>query len=614
MFALAGRVVNTGLVEVPMGTTLREIVFDIGGGIVDGRAFKAVQTGGPAGGCIPAQFLDMPVDYESLMGVGSFMGSGGMIVMDETSCMVNVARYFMDFCREESCGKCVPCRVGTTQLWMLLDRISSGQATMDDLAQMERLAGMVQRTSLCGLGQGAPNPDLQHAALLPRRVPRPHRRPGLSRRRLRDRGSRRCPHDASTRCGSTAPTWPGTTASRSSRSPPRTASTSPRCAISTGCPTRGSCRLCVVEIAGSAKLAPACTTAVAEGMDVTTTSEQLTEYRRTITEMMFLERNHICAVCVANNHCELQDLAEDLQVDHFELPVINPSVGIDASHPLFAIDHNRCIMCVRCVRVCGEIEGAHTWGVMRLGHRRAGGDRHGHAVGRVDDLHQLRQVRPGLPHGRALREGPLHRRGEQGAAAVPAVPAGRSARTRASHDQAHGSPRSGSTAAPAATCRSWTWTSACSRSPSARTSSTARSSTSKEYPTDVDFCLVEGAVSSEEDLHKIQLVRERTRTLVSFGDCAVTANVPGMRNPIGVDAAAGACLRRERDAQPGHPARGGAGPAADGPAGPSRRQGRRLPARLSAVGRPHLPRARRPARGTRRRTPRAPGSAAEETP
>jgi bidirectional [NiFe] hydrogenase diaphorase subunit len=158
VFALAGRVVNTGLVEVPMGTTLREIVFEIGGGIVDGRAFKAVQTGGPAGGCIPEQFLDMPVDYESLMGVGSFMGSGGMIVMDDTSCMVNVARYFMDFCREESCGKCVPCRVGTTQLFMLLDLITRGRATMADLEAMERLAKIVQRTSLCGLGQGAPNP------------------------------------------------------------------------------------------------------------------------------------------------------------------------------------------------------------------------------------------------------------------------------------------------------------------------------------------------------------------------------------------------------------------------------------------------------------------------
>ncbi|HEX2755575.1 MAG TPA: NuoF family protein [Candidatus Limnocylindrales bacterium] len=158
VFAIAGRVVNTGIVEIPMGTTLREIVFDIGGGIVDGRAFKAVQTGGPAGGCIPAEFLDMPVDYESLMGVGSFMGSGGMIVMDETSCMVDVAKFFMDFMREESCGKCAPCRVGTTQLWMMLDAITRGEATMVDLTRMEKLAGMVQRTSLCGLGQGAPNP------------------------------------------------------------------------------------------------------------------------------------------------------------------------------------------------------------------------------------------------------------------------------------------------------------------------------------------------------------------------------------------------------------------------------------------------------------------------
>ena len=129
----------------------------------------------------------------------------------------------------------------------------------------------------------------------------------------------------------------------------------------------GSCRLCVVEITGSNKLTPACVTRIAEGMEVTTVSAQLTEYRRTITEMLFLERNHVCAVCVANNHCELQDLADDLHVDHFELPVINPTVAIDASHPFFAIDHNRCIMCIRCVRVCEEVEGARTWGVMGSG-------------------------------------------------------------------------------------------------------------------------------------------------------------------------------------------------------------------------------------------------------
>ncbi len=158
VFALAGRIVNTGLVEVPMGTTLREIIYDIGGGIIDDRPFKAVQTGGPSGGCIPAEHLDTSVTYESLIELGSFMGSGGMIVMDDTSCMVDVAKYFQDFCRDESCGKCTPCRVGTTQMWMLLDRITRGKADLIDLAQLERLAGIVQRTSLCGLGQGAPNP------------------------------------------------------------------------------------------------------------------------------------------------------------------------------------------------------------------------------------------------------------------------------------------------------------------------------------------------------------------------------------------------------------------------------------------------------------------------
>jgi NADH:ubiquinone oxidoreductase subunit F (NADH-binding) len=158
VFALAGRVVNTGLVEVPMGMTLREIIFDIGGGIIDGRPFKAVQTGGPSGGCIPAEHLDTHVTYESLIELGSFMGSGGMIIMDDTSCMVDVAKYFQDFCRDESCGKCVPCRVGTTQMWMLLDKITRGRADLEDLAQLERLAGIVQKMSLCGLGQGAPNP------------------------------------------------------------------------------------------------------------------------------------------------------------------------------------------------------------------------------------------------------------------------------------------------------------------------------------------------------------------------------------------------------------------------------------------------------------------------
>ncbi len=160
VFALSGRIVNTGLIEVPMGMTLREIVYDIGGGIPDGKALKAIQTGGPSGGCIPAQYLDMPVDYESLLKLGSFMGSGGMIIMDETSCMVDVAQYFMEFCMSESCGKCIPCRVGTAQMYDLLKKITSGTATLDDLAQLEELCDLVKNTSLCGLGQAAPNPVL----------------------------------------------------------------------------------------------------------------------------------------------------------------------------------------------------------------------------------------------------------------------------------------------------------------------------------------------------------------------------------------------------------------------------------------------------------------------
>jgi bidirectional [NiFe] hydrogenase diaphorase subunit len=160
IFALAGNVENTGLIEVPMGISLREIVFDIGGGIPDDLEFKAAQTGGPSGGCIPADYLDTPVDYESLRALGSIMGSGGLIVMDNRSCMPDVAKFFMQFCMDESCGKCVPCRVGTVQMHRILERITNGSATMEDLALLEELCTMVRETSLCGLGQSAPNPVL----------------------------------------------------------------------------------------------------------------------------------------------------------------------------------------------------------------------------------------------------------------------------------------------------------------------------------------------------------------------------------------------------------------------------------------------------------------------
>lgn len=160
VFALAGKIRHTGLIEVPMGTPLRTIVEDMGGGAPDGHTIKAVQTGGPSGGCIPQQHLDTPVDYESLGQLGSIMGSGGMIVMDDTTNMVDVARYFMEFCVDESCGKCIPCRAGTVQMHQLLTKIIERRATAADLAQLEELCDMVKHTSLCGLGQTAPNPVL----------------------------------------------------------------------------------------------------------------------------------------------------------------------------------------------------------------------------------------------------------------------------------------------------------------------------------------------------------------------------------------------------------------------------------------------------------------------
>jgi len=160
IFSLVGKISKTGLVEVPMGITLREIVEDIGGGVPDGKALKAVQTGGPSGGCIPEEHLDAPVDYDNLAKLGSIMGSGGLIVMDETTCMVDVAHYFLNFTQDESCGKCVPCRVGTRQMAGILERIKRGEGRPEDLGKLEQLAETVRTTSLCGLGQTAPNPVL----------------------------------------------------------------------------------------------------------------------------------------------------------------------------------------------------------------------------------------------------------------------------------------------------------------------------------------------------------------------------------------------------------------------------------------------------------------------
>ncbi|HMO59215.1 MAG TPA: NADH-quinone oxidoreductase subunit F [Roseiflexaceae bacterium] len=167
VFALAGQIRNTGLIEVPMGTTLRQIVEDLGGGTPDGTPAKAVQTGGPSGGCIPASLFDTPVEYESLAQIGSIMGSGGMIVMDEHTSMVDVAHYFMEFCMDESCGKCIPCRVGTVQMDHILRSIREGRATHADIDRLRELCMLVKEASLCGLGQSAPNPVLSTLRYFP---------------------------------------------------------------------------------------------------------------------------------------------------------------------------------------------------------------------------------------------------------------------------------------------------------------------------------------------------------------------------------------------------------------------------------------------------------------
>ena len=160
VFALGGKINNTGLVEVPMGTTLREILYDIGGGIPNGKKFKAVQTGGPSGGCISADYIDTPIDYDSLLALESMMGSGGMIVMDEDTCMVDIAKFYLEFTVDESCGKCPPCRIGTKRMLEMLTKITEGEGTLEDLDELEDLAHNIKKGALCGLGQTAPNPVL----------------------------------------------------------------------------------------------------------------------------------------------------------------------------------------------------------------------------------------------------------------------------------------------------------------------------------------------------------------------------------------------------------------------------------------------------------------------
>ena len=196
VFALAGKVQHTGLVEVPMGTTLREVVYEIGGGVAGGKQLKAIQTGGPAGGCIPAKCCDLAVDYDTLAKAGSIMGSGGMIVLDEDDCMVDIAKFFMTFSQDESCGKCTPCREGTKRMLEILERITAGKGTLEDLDKLKRLALLMQEGLAVRAGPRGRQPGAQHAGAFPRRVPGPRRpstaaRPTSARRWCITRSTRR---------------------------------------------------------------------------------------------------------------------------------------------------------------------------------------------------------------------------------------------------------------------------------------------------------------------------------------------------------------------------------------------------------------------------------------
>ena len=408
VFALAGKITNTGLIEVPMGTPLRQIVEEMGGGAPDGGKIKAVQTGGPSGGCIPADALDTPVDYESLTKLGSIMGSGGMIVMDDTTKMVDVARFFMEFCVDESCGKCIPCRAGTVQMLHLLEKILNRQATARDLAKLEELCDMVKNTSLCGLGQTAPNPTLSTLRFFRKEYeellqPDPFGPRGNGEAKKTELANPNNFMAAKTL------TIDGKEVSAEEGATILEVATDAGIKIPTLCHLDGvydvgACRLCLVEVAGIAKLLPACTTKISEGMDVKTDSERLRKYRRMTLELLFAERNHVCAVCVANGHCELQTLAYSQGMDHVRYDYCIPEMerGRDAPavrhgpQPLHPLRPLR-------ARLLAHRRRGHQ---ERLRPRRQGQHHHRFepAVGRFRDLHGLRQMRHVLSDRRAVSQ------------------------------------------------------------------------------------------------------------------------------------------------------------------------------------------------------------------
>ena len=306
----------------------------------------------------------------------------------------------------------------------------------------------------------------------------------------------------------------------------------------------GACRLCLVEIKGTNKLLPACVATVQEGMEVSTNTERLQKHRRTILELLFAERNHICSVCVSNGHCELQTLGQEQGLTHVRLPYRNPELSVDASHERFTVDHNRCILCTRCVRVCAEIEGAHIWDVMGRGINSIDHLRSARGVGKFS-LHALRQVRAGLPHRSPLRQ-------EQDRLRSPQV----------SRFSALSEPDEGS--AMSKLKLATVWLDGCSGCHMSFLDMDERLLElaevvdvvyspivdTKEFPDEVDIALVEGAVASVDDEKKIKKIRAHSKMLVAMGDCAITGNVPSMRNPIGPEAILDRAYIENATAQP----------------------------------------------------------------
>ena len=367
VFAITGKVKNSGLVEVPMGMTIKELVDDISGGTQSGKPVKAVQTGGPSGGVIPASLFDTPVSYEHLTSLGSIMGSGGLIIMEEGDSMVDIAKFYLGFCVEESCGKCAPCRIGGKQMLLLLEKISDGAGTAEDIVQLRRISRAMQIASLCGLGQTAPNPvlsTLEYFESEYRDVLQPSLPVVALTRVILDRthtpqvtpGRERSKMVAAKTVRATIDGYPvevpvGTSILDAARS------VQVKIPVLCKHPDLGptaACGLCIVKVKDSAKFPRACCTALEAGMDITTRDPELVEVRRTTIEMILSKHPNECFTCGRNGTCELQKVAADYGIREVPFPNIVPDLPKDDSTHAVVLEPRKCITCGRCVMVCQE--------------------------------------------------------------------------------------------------------------------------------------------------------------------------------------------------------------------------------------------------------------------